>query len=192
IFVTLAEMGLSFIADEVIGMAKDEAEDFIEDKTGVKIDLSGDDKPGEGDLGKLKSFDAQLKVMAEKNRHEEAKLAHDMDLFKAEMEDRGNARDMQKSALSQDDLFSKRFVYYLASFWSLVGAAYIFLITFYDIPEENVRFADTVLGFLLGTIVATVINFFFGSSKGSKDKTSILGSGVMEKYKREAVDLELF
>ncbi|MFT7880812.1 MAG: hypothetical protein ABXS91_10510, partial [Sulfurimonas sp.] len=101
ILATLAEMGLSFIADEVIGMAKNEAEDFIKDKTGVEIDLSGKKKLEETELSKLKSFDAQLKVIAEKNRHEEAKLAHDLDLFKAEMEDRGNARDMQKSALSQ-------------------------------------------------------------------------------------------
>ena len=84
--------------------------------------------------------------------------------------DVANARDLQKTALVQEDTFSKRFTYYLASFWSLVGASYIFLITFIEIPVANQRFADTVVGFLLGTVVAAVIQYFFGSSKGSNDK----------------------
>jgi hypothetical protein len=84
--------------------------------------------------------------------------------------DTNNARDLQKSALSQEDTFSKRFTYYLATFWSIVGASYIFLITFIEIPLANQRFADTEVGFLLGTVVAAVIQYFFGSSKGSNDK----------------------
>lgn len=96
-----------------------------------------------------------------------------LEFEKLEMADRADARDMQKEALKQDDLFSKRFVYYLAIFWSVVGAVYIFATTFFDVLNPKV--ADTVLGFLLGTIVATVINFFFGSSQGSKDKTDKIG-----------------
>jgi uncharacterized membrane protein len=46
---------------------------------------------------------------------------------------------------------------------------YITLITFVPIPPENVRFADTIIGFLLGTIVSTIINYYYGSSKGSSD-----------------------
>jgi hypothetical protein len=85
-----------------------------------------------------------------------------------------DARAMQVAALQQDDKFSKRFVMYLATFWSLTAVAYIFLITFTNIPELNVRFADTILGFLLGTVVATILNFFLGSSAGSKEKTEAL------------------
>jgi hypothetical protein len=33
-----------------------------------------------------------------------------------------------------------------------------------------VRFADTILGFILGTVIATMLNFWFGSSIGSKEK----------------------
>jgi len=82
--------------------------------------------------------------------------------------DRQSARTMQIENLKQDDKFSKRFIYILASFWSLFAAIYIFFITFGTIPAANARFADTILGFLLGTIVATIINFFLGTS----DKTS--------------------
>lgn len=81
-----------------------------------------------------------------------------------------SARNMQMTALQQDDKFSKRFIYYLAAFWSLFAVIYVMWITFGEVPEENKRFADTILGFLLGTIVAAVIQFFFGSSIGSKEK----------------------
>jgi hypothetical protein len=90
-------------------------------------------------------------------------------LLQLDMQNVANARDMQKAALSQDDVFSKRFVYYVAAFWSVIGGVYIFLVTFTEV--ENPQHANTIIGFLLGTIVATIINFFFGSSQGSKDKT---------------------
>ena len=84
------------------------------------------------------------------------------------MEDTKSARNMQIAALQQEDTFSKRFVYYLAIFWSVVGSTYLFMATFSEVV--NPKMADTVLGFLLGTIVATIINFFFGSSRGSQKK----------------------
>ena len=98
----------------------------------------------------------------------------DFEKLKLDYQNTNDARDMQKVALQQDDIFSKRFVYYLATFWSFVCVIYIFFITFGNIPSDNVRFADTILGFLLGTIIATIINFFLGSSKGSSDKQEII------------------
>lgn len=92
--------------------------------------------------------------------------------------DRADARDMQKVALGQDDVFSKRFVYYFAAAWSLFTMGYIAFITFAAVPPSSQRFADTILGFLLGTIVATIINYFFGSTKSSKDKDGHLGALV--------------
>jgi hypothetical protein len=88
--------------------------------------------------------------------------------------DKDSARKMQQTALNQDDVFSKRFVYYFAAFWGLVAAVFIFVIMFYPIPEQNKRLIDTVLGFLMGTIVSTIISFFYGSSKGSMDKNNLI------------------
>ena len=130
----------------------------IEKITGV--DLSKQELTNED---KQKILDSQIEIM---------KI--DFEKLKLEYENTNSARDMQKVALQQDDIFSKRYVYYLATFWSIVAVGYIFLITFLTIPEANVRFADTTLGFLLGTIVATIINYFFGSSKSSSDKNQLL------------------
>ena len=112
---------------------------------------------------KQKIMDSQIEIM---------KI--DFEKLRLDYQNVNDARDMQKVALQQDDIFSKRFVYYLATFWSFVCVIYIFFITFGNIPESNVRFADTILGFLLGTIIATIINFFLGSSKGSADKQEII------------------
>ena len=52
--------------------------------------------------------------------------------------------------------------------------AYFFAITFLPIPAGGQRYADLILGFLLGTACASVFNYYWGSSKGSQDKNDIL------------------
>ena len=103
------------------------------------------------------------------------KLAQiDLEALKAQYANTADARAMQVAALNQSDLFSKRFTMYLTAFWSVCAAIYIGFITFSVIPDTNVRFADTILGFILGTVIATMLNFWFGSSIGSKEKAEVL------------------
>jgi hypothetical protein len=103
------------------------------------------------------------------------KLAQiDLDKLKAEYANTADARAMQVAALNQSDVFSKRFTMYLTAFWSIAAAIYIGFITFSVIPDKNIRFADTILGFVLGTVLATMLNFWFGSSIGSKEKAEAL------------------
>lgn len=109
----------------------------------------------------------KMAVMADRHVEEEMRLA-----------DVANARDMQKAALMQDDLFSKRFPYYFATAWSLFAFIYIGFITFKPIPEGNEQIAYTILGFLLGTALASVFQYLFGSTAGSKNKTDLLGKVI--------------
>ena len=151
-------IGIGFIDDLISEVGLPLVKKGIKSLTGIDIEskeLTAEDKQ--------KIIDSQIEIM---------KI--DFEKLKLEYENTNSARDMQKVALQQDDIFSKRYVYYLATFWSIVAVGYIFLITFLTIPEANVRFADTTLGFLLGTIVATIINYFFGSSKSSSDKNQLL------------------
>jgi hypothetical protein len=143
---TLASNGLGMVADAVTKKGKE----FVEEKLG--IDLTQDPTP---------ETVANWKIAAQQ---------HEKELIQMAYGDTANARNMQVEALRQDDLFSKRFIYIFATFWSIFAASYIGFITFGHIPEDNQRFADTILGFLLGTVVATILQFFFGSSMGSKEK----------------------
>ena len=52
--------------------------------------------------------------------------------------------------------------------------SYILAITFAKIPVENIRFADTILGFLLGTGFSAIVQFYFGTSQGSVDKNQFI------------------
>jgi len=103
------------------------------------------------------------------------KLAElDLRQFELENADRDSARHMQETALNQEDKFAKHFIYWFAWFWSVGSMAYFFAITFGTVPASGKDFGNIILGFLLGTAVATIISFFYGSSKSSKDKTDAL------------------
>ncbi len=69
-----------------------------------------------------------------------------------------------------DIIFNRRFLAYFAIGLCVAAFGYVVAITFLAIPKENARFADTVLGFILGTVMATPIAFFYGSSKSSQAK----------------------
>jgi uncharacterized membrane protein len=47
---------------------------------------------------------------------------------------------------------------------------YVFIASFGDVPDDNQRTVDTVIGFLLGTLLASIVSYFYGSSQGSSDK----------------------
>lgn len=136
--------------------------DFLRKAAPHILKTVGNILPDEGALGIVKNLISSDKEMSAADKVEALRLL-EMDL-----ENTKDARAMQVAALGQSDLFSKRFVYYFAAFWSVIGATYLFLATFTEVV--NPKMADTVLGFLLGTIISTIINFFFGSSQGSKDK----------------------
>ena len=151
-------IGIGFIDDLITDIGMPLVKKGVKALTGIDLEskaLTAEDKQ--------KIMDSQIEIM---------KI--DFEKMKLDYQNTNDARDMQKVALQQDDTFSKRYIYYLATFWSFVAVGYIFLITFLTIPEANVRFADTTLGFLLGTIVATIINYFFGSSRSSSEKNQLL------------------
>lgn len=89
-------------------------------------------------------------------------------------EDRASAREMQKTALNQEDIFSKRFIYYFAGFMAISVLIILILLFFVEIPSENQRIVDMTLGIFIGSGFIQIINFLYGSSKGSKDKLDLM------------------
>ena len=83
-----------------------------------------------------------------------------MALTELEQKDIDSARKSAADAAAHGDTF----VYRFAWFWSIVSALYFFGVTFVPMPDKASHFADIILGYLLGTAVATIIGFFFGNS----------------------------
>lgn len=76
--------------------------------------------------------------------------------------------------IDDDSKFNRRFLACFALLLFGFAGAYIWAITFYAVPKGSERFADTALGFILGTVLATPIAFYFGSSKSSQAKDTAL------------------
>lgn len=76
--------------------------------------------------------------------------------------------------------FTKNFAIYLSAYLVAFTSIYIILITFFNIPKENMPFVNTVLGFLLGTVVGTVVTYYLGSSNSSAIKTGILNKEIKD------------
>lgn len=144
----LIQNGLPKVADAVI----EKGVEYVEEKTGMKLKPEGEATPE--DYARLK----------------ERAMEHEEFMAENDRLNTENARDMQKAAMQSQDPVVRRFVYGFIGFWSLFAAIYIPVITFVQIPESNVRFADTILGFMLGTMVASMFNFLLGSSQGSRLK----------------------
>ena len=158
----LADKGLNLISSAIDGGA-DKAAEFIESKTGIKMDGS---ELSDEQVAKLRELEISSKLELERLALENKKEDNRSNevIVNAQVGEYANSRNLQVEALKQDDNFSKRFIYYFAIFWSVFAVVYLTGITFIEIPKENVRFADTTVGFLLGTVVATLIGFFYGNS----------------------------
>lgn len=149
----LVKMGLPLIA----GAVQEKGKEFIEEKLGIEL--------------KPEMTAEEIQVAADKQReHERFLVDAAQKSFDSEVADRGNARAMQVAALAQNDTWAKRFIYIYASVLTLVTLIYVFCITFCQIPQANVRFADTILGFLLGTVLSSIVFYFFGTSRTSAVK----------------------
>lgn len=77
-------------------------------------------------------------------------------------------------------LFSgKNFVrFYFASFWSIVAAVVIWYLLTHDLTPTQKEFGNTILGFIMGTVVGSVMQFYFGSSQSSSEKDDMLKNSI--------------
>lgn len=63
-----------------------------------------------------------------------------------------------------------KFLNFFAFYVFTMVMAFVFWVTFGAIPEQNVRFADTALGFLLAQGINLVVVWAFRTSKSAMDE----------------------
>jgi hypothetical protein len=144
----LIQNNMHKVADAVV----EKGVDYVQDKMGIQLKPEGE---------------ATKEDYAKWN---EAAAKHEEFMAEIDLKNMEGARNMQLAAMENDDPLVRRFVYFFIAGWSILSATYIGCITFIDIPDENARFADTILGFVLGTMVASMFQFLLGSSLGSRNK----------------------
>jgi hypothetical protein len=162
--------GLNLVANAV----KAKGKKFVEDKVGIKLTPDLSDEA----LVKLKQFEMEheeelLKIQVDNNQI--SAMIDEMYL-----NDRQDARSLQKTAYTTGDRFTMYFVNIFALLLCTSACVYIGAITFGHVPENNVRFADTILGFILGSILSSIIGFYFGSSRSSQSKDIALKDALQK------------
>jgi hypothetical protein len=55
-----------------------------------------------------------------------------------------------------------------------ISFGYLFMVTFLTLPATGIKHADTITGFLLGVGVTTILNYYWGSSSGSAEKSATI------------------
>jgi hypothetical protein len=178
----LAKHGLDLLSGVFRGAldkGTEEIAGLIEETTGIDINDAAEDKLTKAQWAQLKEFEFhyQAKLLDYRQQAD----AHALEVERLHQADRASARALQQATLASDDRFARRFIYYYATGLSLLTFIFIFWAAFvYDYSNggshQALRVIDTVLGFLLGVSLSAIIQFFFGSSVGSKSKEEKLST----------------
>jgi len=127
--------------------------------------------------GAVTGIDA-LKVLGDKIKGSDSISDQDkiiaLEMLKIDLADLADARDLQKVALQQSDVFAKRFIYYLTIGVFSFSAIIVFLLFFIEVPDKNRDVINFILGVVVGTGLTGIFQYFFGSSQGSRDKADQL------------------
>lgn len=143
---------------------------FLIDKGIPAAKMVGDLLPNNGVFGIAKNIISTATELTEEDKNTATELMNqEIDLFKMELEDTQSARDMQKSALAQDDPFIKRFTAYLTIV--ITGSSLILVAALYFvvIPEKNKELVYMAIGLFLGGF-SSAINFWMGTTFSSRGK----------------------
>jgi hypothetical protein len=116
--------------------------------------------------------ESHLKLVEFQNRHREKLEELAIERDKLDIQDRADARARERSVVTATGK-KDYFLYVLAVAVVVAFGAICFILVYEPIPEG----ANQVVLLLFGGLVAgftQVMNYFFGSSKGSADKTALM------------------
>lgn len=175
----LAQKGLDLLSGVFRGAVNKgtaEIADLIQQKTGIDINDVADNKLTETQWAQLKQF--EFEYQGKLLEYRQKSDANQLEYERIAAADRASARHMQEAAIGSADPWVRRFIYIYASVLTLLTFVFIFFAAFgpaYKSDDPRARVIDTVLGFLLGVTLSAIIQYFFGSSAGSKAKDEKIG-----------------
>ena len=100
---------------------------------------------------------------------EHADLINEMVLYSSKDNDVNGISETKH--VTAENSTNMKIVYIAGAVFVLLAFVYVFTITWFPIPSDNLRLADTALGFIMGSICAPIINRFFGTNFPKQDIT---------------------
>lgn len=171
---SLLKSGLGLVANAAL----EKGASYLEEKTGVKVDLQKE--PTAEELNQFKQF--MLKHEEELQRIQLEKDHISADLFKAALEDTQNARQREIEIVTSDKapIINKVIAPILASIVLLLTFLLFGVVMFDESPVDPTR--KDLLVYILGVLSAIssqIIAYYFGSSASSKTKDETI-KGLMK------------
>jgi hypothetical protein len=171
----LAQRGMDLLSGIFKGAVDEGTEKItglIKEKTGIDVHDIAENRLTEEQWVQLKQFEMEYQEQILDVR--KSMILAEVEKERLRVEDSKNARETQTQRDKNDDQFVRRFTYYYAAGITILTFVFIFSVIFVG-PKESTdarwRIIDTVLGFLLGVGLSAIIQFYFGSSKSSQDKS---------------------
>jgi len=162
-----------FVTEKVKPIAGDVLE-IVGDVTGV----GAVEKVGEL-LNNRKEGDAQMQALSiefelKKLEFEIEFQKLEMEQFKAEVADRDSARSREVEYMKANGGKRDWVQGGLVIFNMSILAAMLTFLAFRTVPNENVRIFDMLLGGVVVSGAQSIFQYYFGSSKGSKEKDNTI------------------
>ncbi len=165
------------VASDVIDKQVQKVADKIREKTGIEIGDIAEEKLTDEQWRQLKAFELQEQELLLASRAEMSAI--ELEREKAILQDRQDARATGSKRDQNEDTVIRRFTYYYA--YLITGITFLFIIiaiiipaVLPNFPKESWQVINTVVGFLLGVGLSAIIQYFYGSSMGSKNKEQIM------------------
>lgn len=147
---------------------------FLKEKVPHVLDVVGDLLPDQGVIGIVKNIIDRDSAIKPEDRMEFERLVRDYEkeMFAAEVQDRASARTRETDFVKSTghiDWFMM-----LVGFIGLCAFSFVLYVLVYEhIPDPNRDLFIHAIGMVEGVAIS-IFSYYFGSSKGSSDKTKLL------------------
>jgi hypothetical protein len=149
---------------------------FLSTKAPKILDAVGDLLPDQGVIGIVKRIiSSEESPLTPEDQIEGMKLIQDFELevFGMEIQDKASAREREVGFLDKlshiDWMQIFTGISVIAAFWFM-----LYTVVFITLPEPNRELFIHLLGIIEGAYVGGVVGYYYGTSKGSADKTKLL------------------
>lgn len=125
--------------------------------------------------------EAKLKLLEMEQSGELQRMTNDTEIFRAEVEDRRSAREREAQVASSESApFLNKIIVPVLAIGVLVLTFGLFAVVVFADSAVDATRKDIIIYVLgvLSAISTQVVSYYFGSSKGSVDKSSILDNLV--------------